>query len=255
MCTCKISYYGKINPVSGLMSVKKLSKGRRSSWVRHPYLVHYDPSQPIRVAGDASNYGVQAVLSCILPDETKHPIAFTSHTLYPSERNYAQVEKEALSLVLGVQTFHKYIYGRQFTLVTDHNPLITILGPKTGGIVVIYLHLQHWILPYKVTCQCWWFVQVASYNPDSGWACTIHVQHLLRVTVTDPPCVQRATCTDPVLLQVYQNTQSGLPQQVPSDLTETVQAAYRMDRNFSGTKLSLFLRFDSHPWKFSPVKF
>ena len=158
MCTRSISYYEKINPGSGLMSVTKLSKGQPWQWTdecdkafkrakeqlsQAPVLVHYDPSQPIRVAGDASNYGVGAILSHIIPDGMEHPIAFASLTLQPSERNYAQVEKDALSLVFGIQKFHKYIYGRQFTLVTDHNPLITILGPKTGGIVVIYLHLQH----------------------------------------------------------------------------------------------------------------
>ena len=50
-----------------------------------PVLVHYDSSQPIWVAGDASNYGVGAVLSHILPDWTEHPIAFTSCTLQLSE--------------------------------------------------------------------------------------------------------------------------------------------------------------------------
>ena len=50
--------------------------------------------------------------------------------------------KEALSLVFGFQKFHKYIYGRKFTLVTDHKPLTTIFSPKTGVPALAAARLQ-----------------------------------------------------------------------------------------------------------------
>ena len=107
-------------------------------------LVHYDPSLPIRLIGDASAYGVGAVIAHVLPDGTEHPVAYASRTLTSSERNYAQVEKEALSLIFGVRHFHAYLYGRPFTIVTDHKPLTAILGSKKGIPPLAAARLQRW---------------------------------------------------------------------------------------------------------------
>ena len=87
---------------------------------------------PITLAGDASTYGVGVVVAHSLPDGTERPITYASRTLSASKRNYALVEKEASGLFFGIQQFHKYLYGRTFTLVTDHKPLMAILGPKSG---------------------------------------------------------------------------------------------------------------------------
>ena len=93
-------------------------------------LVHYNPDLPVKLDCDASAYGIGAVLSHVFSDGVEKPIAYTSRTLSQSERGYAQIEKEALSLVYGVKKFHRFIYGRMFTLVTDHKPLTAILSPK-----------------------------------------------------------------------------------------------------------------------------
>ena len=83
-------------------------------------LAHYDPQLPLRLAGDTSAYGIGAVISRVFPNGSERPVAYASRTLSASERNYSQLEKEALSLIFGIQKFHQYLYGRKFTLVTDH---------------------------------------------------------------------------------------------------------------------------------------
>jgi len=58
----------------------------------------------------------------------------------------SQVEKEVLSLIFNVQKYHQYIYGREFTFVTDHRPLTTIFGPKKGVPPLAAARLQRWAL-------------------------------------------------------------------------------------------------------------
>ena len=112
-----------------------------------PVLAHYDPTRSFKLATDASAYGIGAVISHCYENGSEQPIAFTSRTLTATEKNYyAQIDKEALALIYGVQKFHVYLYGRKFTLVTDHKPLVSILGPTKGIPLTAAAGLQRWAL-------------------------------------------------------------------------------------------------------------
>ena len=65
--------------------------------------MHYDGNLELRLACDASSHGVGAVISHMMDDGQERPIAYASQTLSSSERNYAQIEREALSIVFGVE--------------------------------------------------------------------------------------------------------------------------------------------------------
>ena len=98
------------------------------------------------IACDASPTGIGAVLSHVMADGSERPVAFASRSLTKTERKYSQIDKEALSIVWGVKKFHIYLYGRRFTLVTDHKPLTSIFHPEKGIPIMTATILQRYAL-------------------------------------------------------------------------------------------------------------
>uniref|UniRef100_A0A8R1EKI3 RNA-directed DNA polymerase n=1 Tax=Caenorhabditis japonica TaxID=281687 RepID=A0A8R1EKI3_CAEJA len=107
-------------------------------------LTQFDPKLPIIVAADASQYGIGSVLTHRFPDGSEKAIYHNSQALTAAQRNYSQIEKEALGLVTAVTKYHRFIHGRHFTLRTDHKPLLSIFGDKKGVPVYSANRLQRW---------------------------------------------------------------------------------------------------------------
>jgi phospholipid-translocating ATPase len=94
----------------------------RQYLVNPPILRLPDYKKQFILQTDAASEGIGAIL---LQEEEgcRYPVAFASRKLLPRECNYATIEKECLAVVWGVQKFQTYLYGSQFILETDHQPL------------------------------------------------------------------------------------------------------------------------------------
>ena len=68
-----------------------------------------------------------------------------SRSLIAAEKNYSQIEKEALVIIFAMKKFHIFIHGREFILKTDHRPSLSINGEKKGALPThIANKLQCW---------------------------------------------------------------------------------------------------------------
>ena len=71
---------------------------------------------------DASNEALDAILSQG-PTGQDLPISYANRTLSNPEKNYSTSEKELLTIVWSFKQYRPYLYGRKFTIVTDHKTL------------------------------------------------------------------------------------------------------------------------------------
>lgn len=94
-----------------------------------PILAYPNFEIPFIVTTDASDFALGAVLS---QGEigSDRPVCYASRTMNPAETRYSTIEKELLGIIYAVSQFRPYIYGRKFTLYTDHKPLVWVMSLK-----------------------------------------------------------------------------------------------------------------------------
>ncbi|XP_054276767.1 uncharacterized protein K02A2.6-like [Macrosteles quadrilineatus] len=81
-------------------------------------------------SADSSSYGIGVALLQLQEDGTKRPVAYASRSLTSAERNWAQIEKEALAIAWGCERFEHLILGLHLHIETDHKPLLSIFKIK-----------------------------------------------------------------------------------------------------------------------------
>ena len=92
-----------------------------------PVLAYADFKAPFILHTDASGEGLGAVLYQV-QEGKQRVIAYASRSLSKSEKNYPVHKLEFLALKWAItDKFHEYLYGSQFQVYTDNNPLIYVL--------------------------------------------------------------------------------------------------------------------------------
>ncbi|KZS00154.1 Uncharacterized protein APZ42_003672, partial [Daphnia magna] len=108
--------------------------------ITRPVLGYPDFSREFIIYTDASGYGIGAVLAQIQPppqsadsvesdgqdlrksDGVEVVIAYTSKNLNDREAKWSTTEKEAYAIIHAIDVSKTYLYGRKFTVFTDHRP-------------------------------------------------------------------------------------------------------------------------------------
>lgn len=106
-------------------------------------LGYFDNKDETIVITDASPVGLGALL--IQRDKRtakERLITCVSKSLTEVERRYCTTEKEALAIVWAVERLHYYLFGKPFTLVTDHKPLTYMFQPTAKPSA----RIERWVL-------------------------------------------------------------------------------------------------------------
>ncbi|XP_071842713.1 uncharacterized protein [Apostichopus japonicus] len=111
-------------------------------------LAYFDPNKESVIEVDASLKGVGCALI-----QDKKPVYFASKAFTETEQRYANIEREMLAVVYACERFHSYVYGKCFTVESDHKPLEMIklksLGAAPPRLQRFLLRLQN----YDVTIR------------------------------------------------------------------------------------------------------
>ena len=146
-------------------------------------LRYFDPSLPVTIQVDVSQAGLGAALL-----QNNKPIAFASKALTKAECHYTNPEREMLAVVFGAERFRTYIYGRSFTIESDHKPLESIFQKNLADMpaqvqymllclqsydyIISYCPSKEMALPDTLSCFS------PHPGPDSPLDIAIHHAHL-----------------------------------------------------------------------------
>ena len=181
-------------------------------------LSYYDRSKPITIQTDYSKQGLGAVLL-----QDGRPVHYGSKALVGTERDFAPIEGEILAILYATIKWHHYLYGRRFTIETDHKPLVDIKNknialapPRIRGMLMSTsqydFELKHrpgteMVLPDTLSR-----LSNAENFPISGLKISVH--SIVEVTDARLKQLVEDTANDVVLQRLLNVFQTGWPSSI-----------------------------------------
>ena len=114
-------------------------------------LPYFDTSAETTLQMDASKKGLGA---CLI--QNGKVVCYASRALTKTEQNYQNLEREALGTIWGMEKFHYFLYGKEFTLEPDQKPLVSIykkhlvdISPRVQRLIVRSFPYQPFTVVYK----------------------------------------------------------------------------------------------------------
>ena len=156
-------------------------------------------------------------------------IAFASKTLTPTEKRYANIEREMLAVVFGVERFHTYIYGCCFKVESDHKRLEQIqlknIGQAPPRLQRMLLRIQPYNLKikYRPGKELVLSDTLSRLNPKPGD--TIQLQktiHSIKWSEAKMEQLRNETAEDPELGLLLNVVTNGWPEKA-SDLPKSLR--------------------------------
>ena len=109
-------------------------------------LSYFDISKPTFIFTDVHQSGLSAILAQGSDRDNAKPVAFASRCTCKAEKNYAQLDLEAMTVDFALRRVRSYLVGapNDTITVTDHHPLLSDFnGKRNGSIRTERIKLRH----------------------------------------------------------------------------------------------------------------
>ena len=184
-------------------------------------LPYFNPKSATTLQTNASKKGLGAV---ILQDS--RPVMFASQALTGAEKNYQNLERECLAMIWGMEKFHYFLYGKQFTLETDQKPLVSIykkhlveISPRIQRLIVRNFPYQPFDVHYRRGKEIPLVDALSRVSPtpaeEDGIQLPIVAVNLitsnLPVTSTEIELIHEESSKDPTLTLLRHSIHMGWP--------------------------------------------
>ncbi|GBG69928.1 hypothetical protein CBR_g4754 [Chara braunii] len=98
----------------------------KAALISPPVLIRPDPEKPFVLITDWQPEAISAILAQVGPSGLESVVEYASKSVPACKRNYAAQTSECYAALWGISHFRAYLYGRRFTMVTDHEPLLAL---------------------------------------------------------------------------------------------------------------------------------